>query len=145
MHQLISFAENSSFTHITGASCVSSLGTGLKDFKDSLKTGLTGIKSSHRYEYLTSVPLGEVDFMSLDIPENRRSDPDEVILHMAGRVIDEINDSTGLFRRYKPSEIGIFIGTTTYGLRETMSIAGKFSFDDFLFHMSSRIQHARLI
>jgi 3-oxoacyl-[acyl-carrier-protein] synthase-1 len=114
------------FSVVSGMSCISALGMGVKEHRRALFNSPIHLKRDHRHCAYLDAPLGEVDFSSLQPGVDvTRCGTNELLKLMAVPVIDQIAQETRLFDRYRPEEIGIFIGTTTYGVDASLAAAAE--------------------
>lgn len=94
-------------TPITGVAVASSLGHTLAELTTSLAEKRCGLSKRHRFSSLIDAPLGEL----------AGGTPDS-LYDMAHALMRRLADETKVFERYKPEEIGLFIGTTTAGVEQ---------------------------
>ena len=108
---------------ITSASGISSLGLGMARHREALACGRVALSREHRFAALVDAPLGVVDFAALCGESAASLGTDALYWAMASRVIADIADQSDLFARYRPEEIGVFLGTTTYGVAASIGAA----------------------
>ena len=109
-------------TIITDADCLSCLGQGLGEHCAALMARRSGLTRSHRFTDLIQAPLGVVSFGEwANSPSLQQSD--ELYWLMATRIIDNIARRSRVFDRYRPEDIGMFLGTTTYGVGAALDCA----------------------
>lgn len=93
---------------ITGMSIVSPLGNDGESIVKNIISKKRGLSYQHKFQHFVKSPLGESNFQKPEIFfEN------EVLFNQILFSVKQIADQTGVFERYKPSEIGFFFGTST--------------------------------
>lgn len=101
---------------ITGLTVLSAFGSGLPKLAAAIKAQTRGMHYGHRFQEWISAPLAELPLDDLGIPEELRLQSDQVMRQVCLQMLAELSQSTGVFQRYRPREIGLFLGTTTSGI-----------------------------
>lgn len=97
---------------VTGIDVCSAIGNSYAELVMNLKQKKSGLKRAHKFSNLVTSPLGEV---LLDIAESEFLTEGEnrlTKLTLSVRGINNIARETKVFERYRPQEIGLFIGTS---------------------------------
>jgi 3-oxoacyl-[acyl-carrier-protein] synthase-1 len=117
---------------VTGIATVSSLGANVHELVSSVREERRGLSKEHAFKYCTTSPLGEIDRAKVPaIPKTICVGSDEWLGHLIASQIINLHQQTGLFDRFRPEEIGIFIGATTAGLTATTKLVESWDGAEF--------------
>ncbi|HYX36051.1 MAG TPA: beta-ketoacyl synthase N-terminal-like domain-containing protein [Oligoflexus sp.] len=106
----------SSSVSITGISIASALGRRWHDLGEAILRHQSGLHKSHRYAEWIAAPLGELPLDDWQVPTADRLKSDRVMRRVMLGMIDQLAADTQVFQRYRPRDIGLFLGTTTCGI-----------------------------
>ncbi len=104
---------------ISGSSIASCLGFSFDDVARRMSNQEVGLKKSHRFSDWLAAPVGELDFSYLGSSAPSLYGDSAIFDKVLAFLLDELNKQTSVFTRYKPEEIGLFIGMTTGGVPGT--------------------------
>ena len=101
---------------ITGLALASTFGHGLPRLANAINQKRRGMHFAHRFQEWIVAPLAELPIAELGLTEPRPAHSDALMRQLSLQLIDELNQETGVFKRYQAKNIGLFIGTTTSGI-----------------------------
>ncbi len=104
-------------SYVGGVSAICALGKSMDIIEEKIMKGQSAFRRNHRYQEWLDVPCGEINCQSLLAFSK---DTDEMIFQMSCDALEQIHEQSSLFSRYRPDEIGLFIGTTTMGSQTTL-------------------------
>ncbi len=102
---------------ITGWALASGLGCDRASVHESLQTDRRALSFEHRFREWLHCPLGEIPWHQLGF---ERADPfgTDLLMQEGCRILfDQMQQETQLFHRFSAERIGLFVGTTTSGIR----------------------------
>ncbi len=102
---------------VSGMSFATSLGCSNRSLREALLSGSRGLSFEHRFSDQLAVPLGELPWAELGISLGDPFDTDRILQEAAKILLSELNQKTGILNRYAKSKLGLFVGTTTSGIR----------------------------
>ncbi|MCP3924699.1 MAG: beta-ketoacyl-[acyl-carrier-protein] synthase family protein [Desulfobacterales bacterium] len=133
-------------TKITGVSASCCLGSNIDEIITKLYRKERGQTFNHRFKKWTKSPLGEMNFESFGLDKPSESACDKSVNHIISHWIEDLQEQTRLFDRYQPSEIGLIIGSTTYGIEETFKSYNTSKDNPSIFNFASKMmQTGKLI
>jgi len=102
---------------ITGMEFASSLGCEKVALRKALLTGQRGLTHKHRFQEWLQAPLGELPWDKLGITAADLWNTDAMLLEACKRILSQLLDQTRLLQRYPRERIGLWVGTTTSGIK----------------------------
>ena len=106
--------ENRSW--ITGATSVCPLGNTPDKAVDSILADEKAFTTEHRYQHLIRQPCAQI--VSGNQGESTQTDfnTDDFLVRISDNCLSQLLTETRVLERYQPSEVGLFLGTTTMGI-----------------------------
>lgn len=101
-------------TKILDFEICSSLGNSVAHVLSSIKDEVHGQTFDHPFLDYTSAPLGVLDLTELGISEKLRTKQDDLTLAILSSFVARLIERNKLLENYRPHEIGLFLGTTTF-------------------------------
>lgn len=112
--------------NITGVSFRTCIGNDLATVCGNLNKKARGLKKDHSFLRHTDAVLGEVAADSPRTLALDSADESDKLTRLTFSLIEELDDQTNCFSRYKPEEIGLFFGTTTASYNRSIDLMNKF-------------------
>ncbi|MGE0174559.1 MAG: beta-ketoacyl synthase N-terminal-like domain-containing protein [Oligoflexales bacterium] len=110
---------------ITGAAVASCLGRSLGVIHEKLLVGIRGLSKDHRFQDWTDAPLGELPWDLFGVVPGDLEQPDRVARRIVFSLVDELERKTKVFSRYDKHRIGLFLGTSTCGIKAFENAVSK--------------------
>jgi 3-oxoacyl-[acyl-carrier-protein] synthase-1 len=108
---------------ITGIAVSSSYGNSFSEICQRLQSGEVRLSKEHPYREWCSAPLGILHDQAANFQPSGEQDPpflnNRYLKHCALQ-INELEAQTQVFERYRPQEIGLFLGTSTADTSDTL-------------------------
>ncbi len=101
---------------ITAVSIASALGRRLEELSQAILEQRRGITYAHRYASWMAAPLGQLPLGDWGITAEEELLSDQVMRKVLMATLDQLAEETQVFARYRPEEIGFYLGTTTSGI-----------------------------
>lgn len=127
-------------TAIHSVSSICAIGDTLDSIYKNTKEQNSGLTFEHRYKNQMDSPMGEIPYPKLGISHSDRFNVDLIFQKMLSRSMEEISQKTSIFKKYKPFEIGLVVGTTTFGYSATEEKLSKNN-TDFL----SKVNYGKIL
>jgi len=108
---------------VTGIATVSSIGANFGELVSAVREERRGLSKNHAFHHCTRSPVGAINREKVPtIPETIEVGSDQWLGQLIASQIINLHQQTGLFDRYRPEEIGVYIGATTAGLTATTKL-----------------------
>jgi 3-oxoacyl-[acyl-carrier-protein] synthase I len=112
---------HSSAVSVTGLSIASALGNSMREVLGSLNENRMVLGRNHRFPKYADMTFGEVAFSEFHGDGSALGSADSLFMRMVCGSMRKLAESTCVFSRYAPKEIGFFCGTTTGGIEQSSS------------------------
>lgn len=131
---------------ITAVAVTCSLGDSVTAMQARILANQPGLGYAHRFAERMQAPLGELPALRQKSESFKEAAREDQHFAVVAPLIDELDRKTGLFARYQPHEIGLMLGTSTYGIETFLQrVKPSTSATDFYRDLEPSSQPSRLL